>query len=656
MRSNATLTKSALSLGHLLVLVLASPICAADQPGQSADRLLRLVPPDVAVVVTVEGLRDQVRLFNSSHLAGEMTQVPAVKSWLEAERFKQFDRSRAQIEAFLGSSITEIRDEIFGDAVLLAIRLPADGPAEPGQASGLILLQARDQNLLKRVVRVINTAQQESGELARIGAIERNGTTYHVREFPEGTNRPPEWYVSYADGTFALSNSEALIQAVIDRKPRPAAASAAAEAGTTQPAKSEQPPVIDSGLDRLPKLQAVKRRLPERALARVFVDPRPIARLIAASARPRNSSEGNLLAMLERYFAAVDYAGAALVSGERSLKLHTVETVDPSRLDAWIMRWAGDTRPVGARSDHTPPTAIAKVAMHLDAAAIMDGIRMIIPEEDQPKLANLETILSGVLLGQDFKSRILPALGPTAIAYIDVPADFLKRATNPPSKPAGSAPMPAVLLIGIQAKGGSLPAPSEHRQDPPAADGRGATVVDALDNALRTLLALLALDQERAHGRAKITTRTIGGVPIHTLDCPAPFAYAIDRNSRRLILGTSADAIAGYLKHAAGDQAGDRFGEYQAAAFANTQTFACIDLEAINRLASRHRDPLIQSLTARQGRPAAEVDRDLAQIQGLAKLFDAVFITSRIDSQAAAIERSLGVILHSPPAQPAASP
>ena len=75
---------------------------------------------------------------------------------------------------------------------------------------------------LERLIRVVNTIQQESGELAGVADRQRNGTTYHVREFPAAANRPSEWYVVYPDGTFAFSNSEALIQSVIDRKGRSA--------------------------------------------------------------------------------------------------------------------------------------------------------------------------------------------------------------------------------------------------------------------------------------------------------------------------------------------------------------------------------------------------------------------------------------------------
>jgi hypothetical protein len=501
---------------------------------------------------------------------------------------------------------------------------------------------------------VINTAQQESGELARIGDINRNGTTYHVREFPAGANRLPEWFVTYPDGTFALSNSEALIQAVMDRKSRPNTASGRKGTGASQHSEADRGLTNDSGLDGMPRLQAVKRRLPERPLARLFVDPRPIARLIAASARPRTPAEGNLLAALERYLAAVNYAGAAVVWSGRSLKLHTVETLDPSKLDPWILRWAGDARPFDPGLSRVPPTAIAMIAMHVDTSALLDAIRTIVPEQDQPRLTNFETILKGLLLGQDVKEGILPRLGPGAIVYLDARDGVLNETPGRAPEQPRPLPFPLVLVIGMQGRVGESASAGERRHGAAPAVAQDADVADAVDNALRTLLALQALDQDRLKGPANITTRNVAGVPICTLDVPIAFAYAIDRARARVIVSTSADAIARYLEHADDHQAGARFRQFQAADFSNAQTFGCIDLEAINRLATENRDRLVQSLAGRQGRAIADVDRDLTQFQGLARLIDAVFITNRIESQAIAVERSIGIILRAPQGQPAA--
>jgi hypothetical protein len=634
-----------------ILLAVAPAVRGADQAARSADALLRLVPPDVAVVATLEGLRDHARALGASQLVSELRQVPAVRAWLDSEQFRQLERSRAQIEGILGSSLSEIRDEVLGDAVALALRLPADAPAEPSQAWGLLLLQARDSALLKRVIRVINTAQEESQELARIGDIDRSGTTYHVREFPPGANRQPEWYAIFPDGTFALSNSEALIQAVVDRKRAQSTTPGASPLG-----KADHGPTIEWGLSSQTRFQAVQRRLPERALARLFVDPRPLERLIARSARPRNPAEGKMLAALGRYLAAVDYAGAAAVWSDQSLILRTVETIDPAKLDPWIIRWAADSRQPGSIVGQLPSTAFATIAMHIDAPALHDAVRMLVPDPDQPKLANFETVLSGLLLGQDLNARILRGLGPGAIGYVDVPDDILDIPASSQPSQAHPSPLPLVLVVDLEGRGDQAPRRSEGSQNAAAPAPRQPTVADALDNALRTLLALLALDKERAQGRARIKSRAVAGVAIHSLDVSTSFAYAIDRSSKRVILSNSADAIARFLEHTADFKAGGRFRRLQAAAFPNAQTFGCINLEVISRLASRDRDRLVHSLALRQGRPIAEVDRDLTQVQALARLIDAAFVTSRIESQATVVERSIGVIFRARESQPAAKP
>jgi hypothetical protein len=640
----------------LLALATVPAVYADDQSERPADSLLRLVPPDVAVVVTIEGLRDHSKAFGSSQLAGELRKLPAVNAWFESDQFHQLERSRASIEAILGANLIEIRDEIFGDAVALALKLPADAPAEPSRASGLVLLKARDLSLLRRVIRVINTAQEENGELARIAEKERNGTTYHVREFPPGANRQPEWYVTYPDGIFALSNSEALIHAVMDRQ-RPTKASTNIQGANSSARNESYPgPMIGSGIQSLPRFQAVRRRLPEQAFARIFVDPRPLARLFAASAQPHNAVEGNVLELLKRYIAAVDYAGAAVLWSERSLKLHTVETLDPSRLDPWIVRWAGDARPFDPILGRLPPTAIGALAMHVDLGALSDVIRTVVSHEDQPKLANFETILTGLLLGQDAKTRVFPGLGPGAIAYLDVPEQILEESPKAEPRQSQNLSLPVVLVVGIQSREGE-PQPAKAPLSSLSSAGLpNASTADAVDNALRTFLALLALDQERAQGRAKIATRMVAGVTIYTLDIPTAFAYAIDRNSGRLIASNSADAVARYLEAAANPQAGARIRQFQTADFAGAETFGCIDLETINRLASRHRPRLAQMLVARQGRSIADVERDLTQVLALADLIDYAFVMHRIDPRAIAIERSAGVILRAPQSTPATRP
>ena len=113
-----------------------------------------------------------------------------------------------------------------------------------------------------------------------------------------------------------------------------------------------------------------------------------------------------------------------------------------------------------------------------------------------------------------------------------------------------------------------------------------------------------------------------------------------------MILGTSPEAVARYLEAARKPEAGERFRQFRARAFPDAQTFLCVDLSALSSLAGRRHDQLVELLATRKNRPAADVERDLAQVVALARLFDAAFLTSRFEPEAAAVHRRAGLIMH----------
>jgi hypothetical protein len=629
-----------------VVLIISAGRAAAIEPPPPADELLRLVPPDATVVLTIEGLRDRARTLSESRLASDVWRLPAVRTWLASEKYRRWEQSRGQIEAVLGVKLAEVRDELLGDAVVLVLRLPPNLPPDPSQARGLLLLRARDPALLQRLISAINTAQQENGELARVGDRTRAGTSYHVREFPAGAGRLPEWYATYPDGTFAFSNSETLIQAVVDRKGRAPAGRGGSADGAVAKDGAGASLTTDSGLGDLQKFQAVQRRLPAGALARLFVDPRPIERLLVSSARPHKPADAHVAAMVERYLAGVDYAGAALVWGSDSIVLHSVETLDPSRVDSWLRRWAGNSHAGNPAMRRVPQSALALVAVHLDLPALRDAVLQIVPQEDQERIRNLETVLTGLLLGQDLGTRILPCLGPGVVAYLDAPAEWTQAGTGsaPPGGRAGLFPLVVVLNLAEDQAG--IRPMGEPRRRSTASEPPRVTVAAALDNALRTLLALTALDTKHGQGRSRIATREVAGTAVMTLDTPIPFAYALDQKNSRLVLGTSAGAVARYLEMSDDFQAGERFRLFQAAAFPQTETFVCVDLDVSTRLAGHYRDRLASNLAAGQKRPVADVEGDLDHVLAMAQLFRAAFLAGRIEPDATAMHQALGVILH----------
>src|SRR5262245_44455774 len=121
-------------------------------PTEAVEDLLRLVPSDASLVLTIEDLRDHARSIGASRLAADLRRLPAVKSWLESDKYRRLERSCAEIEGTLGVKLADLRDQVLGDAVVLVVRLPHDVPPDPSQARGLLLLRARDPALVERLI------------------------------------------------------------------------------------------------------------------------------------------------------------------------------------------------------------------------------------------------------------------------------------------------------------------------------------------------------------------------------------------------------------------------------------------------------------------------------------------------------------------------
>ncbi len=131
-----------------------------------------------------------------------------------------------------------------------------------------------------------------------------------------------------------------------------------------------------------------------------------------------------------------------------------------------------------------------------------------------------------------------------------------------------------------------------------------------------------------------------------TLDVPVPFAFAIDRVQKRIVVGTSAASVARYLECVADAKAGKNLRNLQQVAFSDSDTFLCVDFSALDRLAAAHRDQLVQTLAARSKRSVSEVEADLAHVLALAQLFKCAFVASRIEPDATAVYRSAGLFRH----------
>ena len=575
-----------------LVLGLTLFGAAAARAEAPAEALFRLLPPEAGLTLAVEDLRGHSRDFFASPLAGGLRQLPAVRAWFASDRFKRFDQARRQIEQVLGENIGTIRDELLGDAVVLSLNLAPD--QRPDQASGLLLVRVRDRGLLDRLIQGFNAAQTKSGELARVAEHQHHAVSYTSREFRPGT-KPTEYYTVLPDRTLVWSNSEALVQGVIDRTLGKVA-----------------------GLSADPRFRKVRQRLPERVAVSLFADPRFLERIAAASAHgPRKPGEERTMAMLERYMKALDYVGAGFQWRE-GLLLHVEETSDPERLDPWIRQMAAHPGKVDPRLRRVPPSALAVVTADVDFAAILEGLRLLVPETDQVRFDNLMLAMSGVMLGQDVASAILPQLGPGATITLERPKEG-----------SGSDRLGRVLAVTL--------------------DGE-PNVAAAVDNGLKTLLAFSALNAKRGDGQTRVESRTVGGVKVTALSEASPFAYAVAEG--RLFVGSTPEAVARAASAGADGAASARVEEVRAECFPRAETFAWVDLRALHEFASSHRQQVARRLAARQKRDEANSARDLDQALALIKLFRVAFAANEMTPDATSVHHTIGLIGRLPAPEP----
>jgi len=598
-----------------LELILLATAARAGEPVSPARELQKLIPPDASVVLTVEDLRGQVRELLASRLAAEFPKLPTVKAWFDSEKYEQLETARDQVEGVLQAKLTEIRDQILGDAVVLALRLPPDSPFDPNQARGILALKAANPALLKRLIELINTTQKQNGELAAVVERKRGEIAYFVREFPAGSDHLPEAYVTFPDGIFAISNFGGLIADLIDRKT----------------GKTNDGAHAPASLADLPRFQMLDHKLPARALARLYIDPRLAESLLKNSPRPRSPGE----ALIERYVGALESAGAALVVGEGHLALHTAEVFEPRKFREVTGSATARSTSTAPRIDHVPATTLAVGSLRVDFAALYRFFLQTVPEPEQPHLANAESALKGVFLGLDPRTRILPGLGPRILAFADAPADWEAGRKLGPA-PVRNWPFPSVIALELQA--------DPDRNLSSSLEARQPTVADALDNALNTLLALVTFNSKFAEARSRIITHEISGVTVKTLDPPVPFAYTVDRCGHRLVLGNSAGAVDRYLACGSDPTAGARFRRLQARAFPEAHSFLCLDLAAVGTMIETHRDRIIGILANQEHRSRDEVAHDLDQLLALSRLFDAAYLTNRIESDSATVFHALGLL------------
>jgi hypothetical protein len=367
----------AAGLASLLVLLAGPARLPAARAGDPRDELLRLVPDDVALCLTVTDLRGRAAKLASAPWVRRLLESPLGRAVTGSPEWRQLDKADEALRRKLGAGLARLRDDVFGDAVVLAFRL--DRPGQQNQA--LLLLRARDPALLARLAERVNKDQMASGELKELLPHDYRGVRYWCRKKADG-----EAFYFMSGPLLALAGREELLREVIDRRLAPAGGRQASGAA--------------AGL-----------RGTEGALAALWLNPRAFDAELKDKAAHSSGAEARLLETFRTYWRALDGVTVALaVTPEPRLRLALAgrpEALPPAARR--LLRAAGRPSELWERF---PAGAVLVAAGSSDAAAFDEIVGdFLTPEAREARRRALQSTL-GAVLGLDVFTDVLPRLGP----------------------------------------------------------------------------------------------------------------------------------------------------------------------------------------------------------------------------------------------------
>jgi hypothetical protein len=359
---------TALLLVPLAALTIAVP-CHAQAAAH--DELLALVPADVGFCVLVRDLRGHIRQWDRLPWVEALRQLPVVQTIIDSPEAKQLIAFEAELKRQLGVDWRTLRDDIFGDAVVIAYR---PGPAgQPEAEEGMIALRAASPKRLAELVERYNAVQKDAGELKALDPLEHHGVTYYRRAHVRKT----DYY--YLHGSLLIvAGSEAMLRQAIDREHDP---------------------------DKTGPWPARFRRAgAERALATIGINPQ------ALDPFPR-PPRGEKPQGFAGFWHALDGAFITLVA-DTKLELRLALQGRAADMPPWAEPLFTETPPPSVLWQRFPEPSILTVAGRTDFAGLVKGVLDTLPPAERAKLA--EGLQGGLKLitRLDLMRDVLPSLGP----------------------------------------------------------------------------------------------------------------------------------------------------------------------------------------------------------------------------------------------------
>jgi hypothetical protein len=369
------------SSAFVLLLVSVFPVAAAPR-----DELLRVAPPDAALLVLVQNGREHIKQLDASPFAKWLPQSALGKQLLAGADLKQAKAGLEPLFAALGIKPEELISDVLGDAAAFAYT-----PAPNGEANGeraVLLIRPGKPETLARLIAKLNEIQTANGEVKSVTARKHRGEEYFERQKPSG---PSDFYC-FRGGVFAFSSSEADVRSVIDRE------------------KDEAKPVLAA---RIEKLGAAD------SLVVALINPRHFDRDLAAKLADAKPAEKAFLERFHEAWLALDSAAVHLALNA-DLELGVSIQFQPGKTPAFAKGWLTGSRETAAIWSAIPNDALVAFAGKFRASELVEALSAA--NAPMSLKAAAEQVL-GPVFGKDKLPQVLAALGPQWALWAEPPKD-----------------------------------------------------------------------------------------------------------------------------------------------------------------------------------------------------------------------------------------
>jgi hypothetical protein len=374
----------------LLAVALGSIGTASAWAAGPRDDLLRLVPEDVGFCLVIDNLRGHgealaesafVKQFSGSTLGAKILHSPETQQLSAIDDF---------LQKTLHTSAVKLRDEILGDALVVAYR--PGPPGKPEQEQGLFLLHAHDARLLADLVEQINALQKQSGQLKELEEREYVGRHYYRRVEEKTVN-----YYYLQGPILAFAPHEEILRQLIDLEQKTSL--------------TDEPPI-----GRQLRLLGV-----ERPLAALWLNPRAFEPDLQRKADQAKGAAAVALKTLMVYWKALD--GLALTADlQKEFKLRLAVRGRIDELPPSARRFLRTAAEPSKLWDAIPEKAMLAVAGRLDVSALAEVLSEFLTEDARKGLHGLAQGVAAVL-DKDVFADILPQVGPDWGGYVLAPAE-----------------------------------------------------------------------------------------------------------------------------------------------------------------------------------------------------------------------------------------